>query len=396
MRLQITGRLVAFLFEGNTHLVEQLGHVVELGKRTQLEFVQLRSGHAGGADIGGLFALLVLLLAAGGREVLGGRIHQAVDDFVDRHIAGADLLRVGKYFGDRRRAGRNGHHHVLQAVFNALGDLDLAFARQQLDRTHFAHVHADRIGGAAEFGVDRGQRSLGLFLNIVVRGRGRNVLVHQQRLGIRRLVEDLDAHVAEGTDDGVDRLGVDQVVRQVIVDLGVGQEAAVLAELDQGLELVAAGLEVLFGAVITALEGFLERLFLGATVLGAQLARAHLFNDLHARISGIVTRIRHRVGAAVHQLFFGLLGFASGLAAFNSYRGHLGGCRLEPSTGFWRHFGHQATGRPGSHLDRNRRLCVGLCNLLGCRLERQFHQRFGHGFRSLGLALGSCLAVHHV
>ena len=42
----------------------------------------------------------------------------------------------------------------LQAVLDALGDLDLAFARQQLDRAHLAHVHAHRVGGAAELGVD--------------------------------------------------------------------------------------------------------------------------------------------------------------------------------------------------------------------------------------------------
>ena len=45
--------------------------------------------------------------------------------------------------------------HVLQAVLDALGDLDLAFAREQLDRAHLAHVHAHRVGGAAEFASRR-------------------------------------------------------------------------------------------------------------------------------------------------------------------------------------------------------------------------------------------------
>ena len=56
----------------------------------------------------------------------------------------------------------------LQAVLDALGDLDFAFARQQFDRAHLAHVHAHRVGGAAEFGVDGGQRLLGLFLDVLV------------------------------------------------------------------------------------------------------------------------------------------------------------------------------------------------------------------------------------
>ena len=70
-------------------------------------------------------------------------------------------------------------------------------------------------------------------------------------LGVGRLVVDLDAHVAEGRDDGLDLLGVDQVVGQVVVDLRIGEEAALLAELDQVLQARAAGLGVLrtrFGA----------------------------------------------------------------------------------------------------------------------------------------------------
>ena len=66
----------------------------------------------------------------------------------------------------------------------------------------------------------------------------------EQRLLVGRLVVDLDAHVAEGGDDGFDLLGIDQIVGQVVVDLGVGEEAALLAELDQVLETRAARLGV--------------------------------------------------------------------------------------------------------------------------------------------------------
>src|SRR5690606_40795077 len=45
-------------------------------------------------------------------------------------------------------------------------------------------------------------------------------------------------------DDGLDLLGVDEVVGQVVVDLGVGEEAALLAELDEVLEARAPGLGV--------------------------------------------------------------------------------------------------------------------------------------------------------
>ena len=137
---------------------------------------------------------------------------------------------------------------MAQAVLDALGDLDLALAREQLDRAHLAHVHAHRVGGAAEFGVDGRERGLGLLLDVLVGLRHRlGVGGDEQRFLVGRLVVDLDAHVAEGGDDRFDLLGVDQVVGQVVVDLGVGEEAALLAELDQVLEARAARLGVFLG-----------------------------------------------------------------------------------------------------------------------------------------------------
>ena len=69
----------------------------------------------------------------------------------------------------------------------------------------------------------------------------------QQRFRVRRLVVDLDAHVAERGDDRLDLLRVHQVVGQVVVDLGVGEEAALLAELDQVLQARAPRLGVFLG-----------------------------------------------------------------------------------------------------------------------------------------------------
>ena len=50
-------------------------------------------------------------------------------------------------------AGEVGHglHQLAKTLFDALGNYDLAFARQQLYRAHFAHVHAYRVGCAARF-----------------------------------------------------------------------------------------------------------------------------------------------------------------------------------------------------------------------------------------------------
>jgi len=114
----------------------------------------------------------------------------------------------------------------------------------------------------------------------------------------------LDAHVSEGADDRVDRLGVDEVVGQVIVDLGVREKPTVLAELDQRLELVAAGFEVFLGAVVAALERLFQRLFLGAAVLGATLG-GQLLHHLHAGVHGAVIGLRHCIDAIAGRFAFG-------------------------------------------------------------------------------------------
>ncbi len=132
---------------------------------------------------------------------------------------------------------------MLQTLLDPLGDLDLAFARQELDRAHLAHVHAHRIGRAAELGIERRRSGFGFLLD-VLGGHGGRRFGHQQRLGVGGLVVDLDAHVADHRDDALDLLGVEDVVGQVVVDLGVRQVAALLAEHDQRLQAALARLDV--------------------------------------------------------------------------------------------------------------------------------------------------------
>jgi hypothetical protein len=87
--------------------------------------------------------------------------------------------------------------------------------------------------------------------------RGRRVLGHQEGLGVGRLVVDLDPHVVDHADDAFDLLGVQHVVREVIVDLGVGQEPALLAENDQVLEARASRLGII--AMRVGLNGCCHR-----------------------------------------------------------------------------------------------------------------------------------------
>ena len=145
--------------------------------------------------------------------------------------------------GDRRGAGGDRLDHVLEAFLDALGDLDFAFAGEELDGAHFAHVHAHRVGRATEFGVHAGKRAFGLFHRVFICHHRRGVR-HQQLLGVRCLVVHLDAHVGDHADDALDLLGIQHVFRQGVVDLGIGQEAAFLALNDQLLEPLATLLGV--------------------------------------------------------------------------------------------------------------------------------------------------------
>ena len=61
------------------------------------------------------------------------------------------------------------------------------------------------------------------------------------------MLVDGDAHVVEHRHDGFEDFLVDQLLGQVIVDFLVRQETTRLAHLDQGLELVAALGNFLFG-----------------------------------------------------------------------------------------------------------------------------------------------------
>ena len=54
------------------------------------------------------------------------------------------MMIAWKVSGDFAEAG----DHGLAAGLDALGDGDLALAREQLDRAHLAEIHADRIVGA--------------------------------------------------------------------------------------------------------------------------------------------------------------------------------------------------------------------------------------------------------
>src|SRR5690606_10249579 len=102
---------------------------------------------------------------------------------------------------------------------------------------------AHRVGGAATLGIQAGQGRGGLFGGGVVDVTAAAALAgEQQGFGIGRNLVHLDAHAVDHADDVFDLLRIDDVVGEVIVDLGIGQVALLQALADQLLDVGLGGL----------------------------------------------------------------------------------------------------------------------------------------------------------
>ena len=103
------------------------------------------------------------------RRRVGGRRGWAalgrfeVDDVAQQHAAGLQRVMPGDDCAKRQRAFAQAADHHVAAGLDALGDRDLALARQQLDGAHLAQIHAHWVVGAPEaFLVDVAGLLLGL------------------------------------------------------------------------------------------------------------------------------------------------------------------------------------------------------------------------------------------
>ncbi len=110
---------------------------------------------------------------------------------------GGDAVVLAENVIDSAREVGDGAHDFTNAFLDPLGDFDLAFTGQQLDRAHFTHVHAYRVGRAADIGLNCRQRSSGFF------GRGFVGVGFRQQKGIRirSTLEYVDPHVVDHADD---------------------------------------------------------------------------------------------------------------------------------------------------------------------------------------------------
>ena len=142
---------------------------------------------------------------------------------------------------ERQRALAQPRDHRLAAGLDALGDRDLALARQQFHRAHLAQVHADRIVGALGWLLGLlGGESLGFGLDqLVVLGLrvllelvARSLIFGLGFLGL----DHVETHLAESRQDVLDLLRFDLPRGQQRVDLVMGDVAALLGAADQLLD----------------------------------------------------------------------------------------------------------------------------------------------------------------
>ena len=136
-----------------------------------------------------------------------------VDDVAQEDFSLAQFVAPDDDGLEGQRAFAQSGDHRLAAGLDALGDGDFALAREQLDRAHFAQIHAYRIVGAFGGFLLLGHRQrLGLGLDHLAAGIVVIVVVvlvgglfgfALLAFGVFRL-DDVDAHLAEHRHDVFD------------------------------------------------------------------------------------------------------------------------------------------------------------------------------------------------
>src|SRR5215813_1910764 len=161
-----------------------------------------------------------------------------VDDVAQEDLALVELVAPNDDGLERERALAQPGDHRLAAGLDALGDRNLALAREQLDRTHLAQIHAHRIIGALGrlLGLGLGRDLLldldefaALALALLVRLFARLLSLFARLLGL----DHVHAHLAEHGQHVLDLLGIDLLGGQYRIDLIMGDVATLLGGADE-------------------------------------------------------------------------------------------------------------------------------------------------------------------
>ena len=143
-------------------------------------------------------------------------------------------LQLGAHTDDVLDGGgdaEDGFHALLGALFDLLGDLDLALPAEQRNQAHFPQVHLHRIAGLA----DRGQEPEDI-LALAVDPLVRRLLDDQLFPFVR--IDDIDILLAEEHDDIINLIRGDDVGGEQIIHVVIGQKSLFLTKRDQLLEFI--------------------------------------------------------------------------------------------------------------------------------------------------------------
>ncbi|ENN87860.1 hypothetical protein RHSP_48159 [Rhizobium freirei PRF 81] len=190
---------VFFLFLDRQALATDIGNVVLGGAAAAATGLFLLLGSlAVGLDLLGALELRGRL---GFRTGIGGF---EIDDLAQQRGAFVEFVAPDNERLERQRALTEAADHGLAASLDALGNRDFAFARQKLDGTHFAQIHAHRIVRAVGRlfllgGRKRGTRRRSQFAAFAVLiAAGIVIVVGSSTCLFDILVlDDVDAHVGE-------------------------------------------------------------------------------------------------------------------------------------------------------------------------------------------------------
>ncbi len=265
------------------------------GRRHRLHDLQVRrAGHRGGARDDGLRNRLAVgaddhrhlhLLGVGAGI---GRFQ--VDDVAQEDFSVVQFVAPDDDGLERQRAFAQAGDHRLAAGLNAFGNGDFALAREQLDRAHFAQIHAHGIVGALGRLLLLGHRQrLGLGLDhlgagvllvvvVLVGGLFGLALLAFGVLGLHHV----DAHLAEHRHDVFDLFRGGRFGRQHGVERVEGDEAALLGGLDHLFDAGVVEIEQRQGCIGSAFGVLFRGFFLD---LRLSLARHLFLLDLFGRAS---------------------------------------------------------------------------------------------------------------
>ncbi len=220
---------------GRRRALEALGRSLRRGGGGDA-FADLRGQRLRGAGRGHVDLRRLLAVRAG-----VGRFE--IDDVAQQNLGVVQFVAPDDDGLEGQRAFAQARDHRLAARLDALGDGDFALARKQLDRAHFAQVHAHGIVGALDrFGAARrhrrGARRLDEFVPSasLFDGLGGGLGGLLFRLFGVLGVDDVDAHFAEHRIHVLDLIGGNLLGRQHRVQFFLGDPAALLGDLDHPLD----------------------------------------------------------------------------------------------------------------------------------------------------------------